>query len=215
MMGMVYKDCLLLRKQLSYYLIFFVLYTGLAAAGIFPPFVLPGLVVFVGLMLPMSSFAYDEQARWEKYAASTPAGRSGIVNGRYLFALLVVVGASVVVFLLLSALYLLGLFPDNSTLVDACFVVLACAAVALILDAVILPLLIRFGAEKSRLISVILFVAVFGAIIALGQMEQSAALPHLPGWFSAALPGLLAILSVGGFVLSYCVARHIYARKPL
>jgi len=28
-----------------------------------------------------------------------------------------------------------------------------------------------------------------------------------------ALPGLLAILAVGGFALSYCIAQAIYARK--
>ena len=54
MMGLVYKDFLVMRKQLSYYLIFVVLYAGLTVAGVFTPFILPGIVVLVGMMLPMS-----------------------------------------------------------------------------------------------------------------------------------------------------------------
>ena len=34
-----------------------------------------------------------------------------------------------------------------------------------------------------------------------------------PAWLAAALPGLLAILAVGRFALSYCVAQAVYAKK--
>ena len=41
-------------------------------------------VALIGLFLPMSSIGYDDQARWEKFAVATPAGRRGVVAGKYL-----------------------------------------------------------------------------------------------------------------------------------
>ena len=96
-----------MRKQLSYYLIFVVLYAGLTVAGVFTPFILPGIVVLVGMMLPMSSVGYDDQARWDKYAAATPAGRAGMVAARYLSALIVLVAGSALILVLMLVLGLL------------------------------------------------------------------------------------------------------------
>ena len=160
MMGLVYKDFLVMRKQLSYYLIFVVLYAGLTVAGVFTPFILPGIVVLVGMMLPMSSVGYDDQARWDKYAAATPAGRAGMVAARYLSALIVLVAGSALILVLMLVLGLTGLI--DSPPVESIAAVLACLCVALVFDAVILPILIKFGAEKSRIISIIIFVTVFG-----------------------------------------------------
>ena len=81
MIGLVYKDLMVLKKHLRYYMIFLVVYGGMTAAGMGPG-ILGAVICIVGMILPMSSIAYDEQARWDKYAAATPAGRAGIVGGK-------------------------------------------------------------------------------------------------------------------------------------
>ena len=91
---------------------------------------------------------------------------------------------------------------------------LACAGIALIMNAVALPLLLKFGAEKARMVSMALFLLVFAGFALLGlAADRGVALPAPPAWVLTALPGLLAILAVGGFALSYCIAQAIYARK--
>ena len=91
---------------------------------------------------------------------------------------------------------------------------LACAGIALIMNAVALPLLLKFGAEKARMVSMALFLLVFAGFALLGlAADRGLALPAPPAWVLTALPGLLAILAVGGFALSYCIAQAIYARK--
>lgn len=214
MIGMVYKDFLVLRRQLAYYVVLLVLYAFLTVAGAFPPSILSGLVVFLAVMMPMSSLAYDEQARWDCFAVSTPAGRGGVVGGKYLFSLLVIAAGSVIVLALQVILALTGRLPEDFPLPVALLTLLACAGIALILDAALIPLLLRFGTEKSRLISTILLVAVIAAAILAANWEGS--LPFvLPPWLPKALPGLLAILAVGGFAVSYCISRKIYAEKAL
>ena len=75
MYALIYKDFLLLKKQLLYVLVLAVFYTVIAVSGFLSASILPGMVVLFATMLPITSFSYDEQARWGQYAAATPAGR--------------------------------------------------------------------------------------------------------------------------------------------
>ena len=175
MRGLICKDFFVMKKQLGYYLAFFVVYGVLAVTGVFPASILSALVAVIAMMVPMSSIAYDDQAHWGRYAAATPAGRSGVVAAKYLFTLL-----------------------------------------AMVMDAILLPLLFRFGAEKSRTISMIFFIVIFGGCMLLGKLaQQQGGLPRPPAWLANALPALLAILAVGTFVLSYWIAQGIYEKKEL
>ena len=213
MTGLVYKDLIVLKKQLRYYLVFLVIYGGMTVAGMGPG-ILGAVICIVGMILPMSSIAYDEQARWDKYAAATPAGRAGIVGGKYLFTLVVVGSMTGLVILCMVLLRLTGLVKND--MAELVFTALGCGGAALFINAITLPLMLKFGAEKSRTISMGLFVVIFGAS-ALGAMalKNQAALPAPPTWLLNALPVVLAILAVGSFAVSYCVSRAVYANKEL
>lgn len=213
MSGLVYKDIMVLKKQLRYYLVFLVLYGGMTVAGMGPG-ILGAVICVVGMILPMSSIAYDEQARWDKYAAATPAGRAGIVGGKYLFTLAVLGSMTALVLLFMAVLRLAGLVQEG--MAELAFTALACAGVALFINAITLPLMLKFGAEKSRSISTGLFVVTFGGstLIAMAVKNQ-VELPAPPLWLLNALPVVLAILAAGSFAVSYCVARAIYANKEL
>ena len=167
MIGMVCKDILVLRKQMLYYLFFIAVYTVLVVAGVFPPSILPAVMVIIGMLLPMSSFGFDDQAHWEKFAAA-----------------------------------------------ETLFSMLVCIALSLIFNAITLPVLLKFGAEKSRIISIVIFVAVFGGVMLLGQLADSAGVELTLGpWLVNALPMVLAMVCVGALVISYFVALGIYQRK--
>ena len=77
MAGLLYKDWLLLRRQLWYYALLLGLYLALTAAGVLDASFLCGLAVLYGTLLPTTCFSYDEAVHWERYAAATPAGRRG------------------------------------------------------------------------------------------------------------------------------------------
>lgn len=214
MMGMVYKDFLVLRKQIRYYMVFFLVYGVLTITGSFGYYILPAVVVVLSMLMPMSSVAYDDQARWDKYAVSTPVGRRGVVAGKYLFTLITIAASSVFALLLMLVIRLLGLAEIPAT--EAIFTSLACAGVALLLNSFTLPVLIRFGAEKSRLISMIFFFLIFGGSMAVGTLLKNAGpFPAPPAWLLAALPAVLGLVSVGGFLVSYFIAQGIYAGKEL
>lgn len=213
MFGFVLKDFYVMRKNINYYFGFLVLYGVLSAAGVFPYSVLAGLVALVGLMLPMSSFAYDDQARWDKFAAATPAGRRGVVGGKYLFALLGTAAASVLVAAILTAMALLGTV-EAEVWWEPLAVVAACTCITLLLDSIFLPFLVKFGAEKARILSMLVFGVVFGGMALLALLvENGVTLPHIPEAVIVLLPWLLVAATVALFAGSYALSLGIYRKK--
>ena len=213
MTGLIYKDFLALKGHLSTYVVFFVIYGGLCIAGVFSPSVLAGMVVLISIITPMTTVTSDDISRWNRFAVASPACRRGVVAGKYLFTLLMVLLSAVLVAVLLVVLALAGGLGDGS-LAEYLLATLACGGIALLLNGVTLPLLLKFGAEKARMISMALFLVVFGGFALVGLAAGNGfTLPAPPAWVVAAIPGLLAILSVGGFVLSYFIAQAVYAKK--
>ncbi len=207
MTGLIYKDFLALKGHLSTYVVFFVIYGGLCIAGVFSPSVLAGMVVLISIITPMTTVTSDDISRWNRFAVASPACRRGVVAGKYLFTLLMVLLSAVLVAVLLVVLALAGGLGDGS-LAEYLLATLACGGIALLLNGVTLPLLLKFGAEKARMVSMALFLVVFGGTALAGlAVDSGFAFPV------AAIPGLLAILSVGGFVLSYFIAQAVYAKK--
>ena len=213
MTGLIYKDFLALKGHLTTYVVFFVIYGGLCVAGVFSPSVLAGMVVLISIITPMTTVTSDDISRWNRFAIATPVCRRGVVAGKYLFTLLMVLLSAVLVAVLLVVLALAGGLGDGS-LGEYLLAILACGGIALLMNAVVLPLLLKFGAEKARMVSMVLFLAVFAGCALVGLAAGNGfTLPAPPAWLIAALPGLLAILSVGGFVLSYFIAQAVYAKK--
>ena len=94
MTGLILKDFLVMRKTLKTYTLFLAFYAALAALGVFPLSVVTAMVQIILIMLPISAFSYDEFAKWDRYAMTLPLGRRTVVKARYLFTLLMSLGAA-------------------------------------------------------------------------------------------------------------------------
>lgn len=212
MKGLLYKDIVVLRKQISTLLVFVLVYGGFCVAGVFDFSIIGALIAVFGLTIPMSSVALDDTSHWDRYAAATPAGRKGIAAGKYLFTLLVILVSGLAGTAIMLVLSVVGL--TDSPFQELTVVTASCASVTLLLDAILLPFMLKYGAEKARLISMITFVVIFGSVVLLGGLANNGAnMPQLPGWLVTALPVVFGLASVGGFVLSFAVSLGIYNRK--
>lgn len=108
MKGLLKKDFYLMRTTIKAYLAIILLFLVLSLTGIYGISVISTMLLMLLVMIPINAFAYDEQAGWEKYAVSTPAGRKGMVKGRYLFSLCLILVVMAVAACLQVALYVLG-----------------------------------------------------------------------------------------------------------
>ena len=92
MKGFLYKDLALFRNLGKSYLFILAVFFVLTLLHIYPPvFMFMMLSLLIG-MFPSTSFSYDELAKWDRFAASVPGGRKKVVQGKYIFALLVALG---------------------------------------------------------------------------------------------------------------------------
>lgn len=212
MIGLAYKDFLVQRKTLWYYLLVTGLYAVLAAVQVFNLGVVGGVAVFIGAFIPTSAFTYDEQVKWEAYAAAAPGGRRDLVRGRYLFTAGCVAGGGLLTLACMGVTALLGFREEDA--VTLIVTAVTCTGVALLVNCVMLPLLFKFGTGKARVVFMIFFGVVFGGLVLVGVLLSSGWEPsEPPGWALAALPWAALLLPAAAVVVSYRVSLGICMKK--
>lgn len=211
MMGLVKKDFYLAAGLARSYLIVAAIFLVLSLAGIYEFSFLSSFMSLLCIMLPVNVFSYDEQAKWDKYAAALPGGRRAVVQARYVFTLIVSAGAVVLGGAVGAAACLLDT-TAGETLWEMVLSTAAGGSVGILLNAVMLPLMFKFGVQKGRLylalVLAILFGAFLGGVAALASAVQEPSVLILP---LAAIPaaGLLAL------VPSYFLSLRIFRKKDL
>ena len=213
MMGLVYKDLLVQRRTLLYYLAFLAVYCVLVAAGAFDSTILSVFLVVVGTLVPMTSLSYDEQARWNAFAAALPRGRERMVGGKYVLVLLVCGAGCVITLALTGALALLG--RPTPPLAETAAAALACAAAGVFINCVALPLIFKLGVERSRAVYLSLFVLLFGGLMLATQMLADSGFqpPRPPAWMTGLLPLLAAAALAAVFGASWAISLRICRNK--
>lgn len=207
MKGLLLKDILMLKSYARTLGVLVVVYlaSGIAWDNVY---FFAGMSGVLCVMMVMSSFSYDNYAKWDKYGASLPVTRSDMVGAKYLLALLMT-GLGTVITGLMYLVFMLVRKGDLSELLPIVFGTTAAGA---FLVSVLLPCIYKFGAEKARLVLMLTGVLI-ALIISLGAWL----LPENPD-YAAVKVLLLVVLPIAeavGFYLSYKLSCRIYQRKEL
>ena len=129
-----------------------------------------------GSMIPYSAMAYDQQSRWNTFARMLPYREKDIVLSRYVLGWIFILASAAIVMLsqgILSQLSIPSAFFSALPL-RILFVALCIGCLLLALN---IPLMLRFGAEKARLVSALTTFLVFasaGALSGLADAESTA-----------------------------------------
>lgn len=211
MTGLVKKDLYLSLSMFKSYVAVAAVFAALTAFGIYDISFFVTYVSIMCIMIPVNLFAYDEQARWDKYAAALPSGRAGVVKARYLLTILVCAG-SLVFSLLLQLIVALVSGAQGQERVDLLLSGLLPAAYGCFMNAILLPLLFKFGSQKGRLYLVLALGVgvgvIFGGLTGLKEMGLSLSELRLP-LFVLPVVGLLALIP------SYLLSKRIFFHKDL
>lgn len=207
MIGLFLKDLFNLR-QYGKTLIFVLVFFALLSSGMDNPAVFfEGLIILLSTMAAITSFSYDAMAKWDRYALSMPVKRSDVVGSKYLLSLLLCLGTAVFSFLV--SIVVLKVSPvEGFGLKDNLLVIGGIICAVLTVSGIILPLIIKFGVEKSRIFMLALFATPTAAVVALDNAGVS--MPS--GEFPALLLPLLAVLI---YFLSFLLSVRIYRSKEI
>lgn len=210
MKGLIIKDLLVLRKTGRIFLMLIGLYLIMS---IFMHTDMGPMMVFICGMLSISTFAYDEQAKWDGYALTMPVSKRDLVRTKYVLAILLCFIGAVAGAVLSTASKLNAPIIDWGSILLTPFVALC---VSFIFNSLAIPLLYKFGAEKSRVILLACYAApIIAASLVMNELEKS----------SGALLQYQSLLNLGAILLpffsiallyvSYRISLRIYHNKDV
>ena len=164
MKGLLIKDFLLLRSYGKSLLLMFLLFLIIGATS--GPAFIVGIVMIESVMLAVSTFSYDDMAKWNSYMLAMPVSRKTAVREKYALAFLL---SLIGIVLSIAAGIAAGALRGNIDLKEVAATVGGCFIAACLYVSVMIPMTYRFGAEKMRFLLLavffVLFFVVFGGCV--------------------------------------------------
>lgn len=192
MKALVIKDLAMMKKPLLF-TAFLCLVIG--SYGISENYlqIIPAMCAMMPLMISSISFGYDVQSHFEQYAFSMPIKKLDYVLSKYIYAMLFgLFGAAITG----GVLCLRHEMQGQLILLIASFSL----SIPLLLSAVQLPFVFKFGAEKGRLIMVLTYFLIFGSVNFLKEYFN-----QLVAWVSPLFKGPMSVLSIGILLISFTI----------
>ncbi len=156
MKGLLLKDIYTLGKQMKLFLVLILVF------AVMPGHSMSAFSIMYAAMLPMSTLAYDERAKWDTLASMMPYSTTDIVFSKYLLGYLAVGCATLFSFIVQITFSLLRQAPIESEGIISSLIV---AVFATLLQAIDLPMQFKLGAERGRILFIIITVAMTMAIV--------------------------------------------------
>ena len=209
MLGLIKKDLLMIKGNLRQAILFLVVFIILALQENNIIVIVP---VFVSMMIFMTTFSYDEYNKWEAYAISLPVSRKNIVKAKY-FASIILWAIALLVTAVITVV--MGIFEQNINYSEMIGMILGCVFSIVLLEALMFPLIFKFGVEKGR---IGVFIGVFVIAALLGFIFTGIDLENANGFiefFNNYYYILIPLVAVILMVISYFVSKKIYLKKEL
>ncbi|MBQ9118667.1 MAG: ABC-2 transporter permease [Lachnospiraceae bacterium] len=223
MKGLLVKDLQILRQQRRFLLLLFgiICFLMITQAMTDPAFII-GYATFMSAMVLLGTVSYDEIENGYTFLFTLPVTRKSYVVSKYVLALVgvILVWTAVTVFCMVFAGGKTGTAWMEEMLTQAVPVLLVC----LILLFIMLPIQMKFGAEKSRIV----LIGIAGIIVVAGYLLKLLAdklegvlsygkaivekLATLDIW---SVLGIMILLTVGVMLVTMYVSIRIMEKKEL
>ena len=215
MKGLLIKDIRLLMNQGEMlFLMLIAVSLMLSVMGVASPLFVVSYITIIFSFFTSSTISYDEYDNCYLFLMALPVTRKSYVNEKYLFGLLTTIIAWLVGVVVGAILLLAGKEHANS--LDWIGQCVMCMLVAWLFLSVMIPLRLKFEAEKAKYINMILLVVCVLIVFVGSQMS-----PYLPGhivaFFASFGKGgillLSVVITVAAMIVSYAFSCHIMKRK--
>ena len=154
MIALILKDIVTLKKTL---LLTVTISIAIALYGIYENalFMVPLICAMIPLILNAIAFGYDTKSNFEQFVFSMPIKKSSYVLSKLFFVFAFGLIGSICIFVLL-------MIKNQMSLDNIAFMTLITLAASILISAIQLPFILKYGAEKGRLIMVITYFLIFG-----------------------------------------------------
>lgn len=211
MRALLLKDFYTVVGELRFLLILLVVF------ALFPGAQTSGIAAIYAIMLPYTAVAYEERSRWNRYAAMLPYTPRTLVCEKYALGWITLAAINLISAASLGVTGLLGLRDTAEP--DALLVQLAIAGAALVLLALQLPLVFRYGPEKGRMFFLLLAAAAALGFFLLAQKAgaepviAAASTSSAPQWQDRLIVVGLPVLGIAAQPISIAVSARFFRRR--
>lgn len=155
--------------------------------------------IFLGI-LPILLLSYDQASGWTEYGLTLPVSRKTLVAEKYLVGL-----GCAAMSVLLGAVFALVRVLNGAAL-EQQLVMMLCGGpcTVLLMNALILPMMYRFGVEKARMMYFLTFV--LG-----GLLGGSTLLEEFPAGMSGYAPGVIVGVLMVALLVLYALSWRLSA----
>lgn len=201
MIGLIIKDLINLKKLSKIYLLILLFYFIVSIAGGNQD-MFGGMIVMLAVMIPITALSYDEKNKWDRYALTMPLMRGTIVLSKYILGLIFLIAAFTLAFIT-------NIIFTEIILYENLMINLTTFSVGIIMISFILPIILKFGVEKGRILMMIVIFTPVAIIVMLPKLGIPAPEQETIEVFLKYLP-IAAIIT---YVLSILVSVSIYKKK--
>lgn len=201
MTALILKDIATLKKTL---LLTVTISIALAVYGIYENelVMVPLICVMIPLILTAIAFGYDTKSNFEQFAFSMPIKKSSYVLSKFFFAFAFGLVGSICIFVLLMT-------KKQMSLDSIAFIAVITLVASILMSAIQLPFILKYGAEKDRLIMIITYFLIF--VLSTLLKEKSDFLTKLMRIFSKYSITIicLGIIAVSILIISIAIKLSI------
>ena len=212
MTGLFIKDCRLIKQNRQSFMLFMLLalIIGLAQNGTF----IMGYLPFCTAIFVTSLMAYDEMDNGFQFLMTLPVTRALYVKEKYFLCM----GSAVASWLLAAVLYFISKVIHGSTadFFSDMQKLIVFLPVVIVFLAVMIPVQLEFGVEKSRIVWVCLAGGIFAAVYVTAEVvdpDSVGIIQMLDSLNEAVLLAAGMIFVVAAVVISWLISKKVMMKK--
>lgn len=213
MTGLILKDLINLKINFRRFSLIIVIYAGLAMMSKDSSF-FSSIFTMLFALLIMSTYSYDEMAKWDVYALTLPISRDNIVQGKYLTALILTsLGTAVGSFFTI----LINIVMKRPSVTAGLDSSLLGAGIILLFYCIAMPIITKLGVEKGRYVFLAIYMIPYLCIFLFNSMANkvnvSEDVVRMLQYVWNNIAVILPIILVIAIAISYRISIGIYRKK--
>ena len=158
-------------------------------------------------MMTMTTMSYDDLAKWDKYALTMPVSRKSIVLSKYILSIFLALTGIIISTVIAFVLMNLKNYETSNLMIIAYSIFL----ISLVFSSIILPLIFKFGVEKSRL----MMMAAIGIPIAITYLLYRMGIELPDEEMLLNLLKFSPVITIIVVFISFCISYSIYKKKDI
>lgn len=215
MKGLLMKDFINLKKNAKIFSIFIVVYGFMAFMQKDSAFFSSVFTMLIAL-LTMTTYSYDEVAKWDGYALTMPVSKANMVQEKYLMMLLLTLIGTII-----NLLFTIAINTElkSESLFNGVQVSLIGAAIVILFYCIIIPFITKLGVEKARYIFIAVYlIPFFFCVFVMKELKKmSIQVPQsfiqLLDFIVQHINIILPVVSILGLYISYIISMRSYEKK--